>query len=138
MVPNPRRVAAGRRNGIKSGIVRRRRSGLLCQVCELYAADTAHQTGLLCSRCAADNGADGREGAQLPAAAREVAARRVRREARIAEGVCIDCPEDADAGVRCRVCAAKAAARARAYYHRHAERIRAEKLAHYYARKAAA
>lgn len=68
----------------------------------------------------------------------DMASQRRRREARIAEGMCIDCPQDAVGGVRCRACAVKASARARAYYHRHAERLRAEKLAQYYARKAAA
>lgn len=69
----------------------------------------------------------------------DMASQRKRREARIAEGMCIDCPNDAhQGGRRCRACGLKAAARARAYYHRHAERIRAEKLAHYYAKKEAA
>jgi hypothetical protein len=69
---------------------------------------------------------------------KEPAVRRKLRAERRAAGICVDCPNEASNGARCLACAAKASARARVYYRRHAARIIAASLARYYQRKAAA
>jgi hypothetical protein len=63
----------------------------------------------------------------------EYAVRHQRRLAKLAEGICIDCPHEAQGGVRCRACAVKASARARRFYHANAEKCRRQATARYHA-----